>query len=338
MKLLTIKNPSENQLVEIERFVVAHPQNTYFQSRLFFEACRNSPGLVPCFWTACDEEGQLLGVMLAFRQVQYRLFPFSFLSSRLIVWGGPLIVNDNPDVLKKIFVSYESSRPRVIYTQIRNLTEQSLYRDIMAGLGFEYEDHLDIIVDLRKTEEQLWQEVHSKRRNEIRRAMAGGVSFVNQDDRQTLLRCYEILQEVYQRARLPLPKIDHFEALLDGSSNHGGLKLFVAQLDGKVIGCMLCLAYGDTLFDYYAGAYSAFYSRYPNDLIPWEVFKWGKLNGYARFVFGGAGKPGVPYGVRDYKKKFGGELVNYGRYEKIHYPFFYKLALKGLEAWKSLPK
>ena len=38
-------------------------------------------------------------------------------------------------------------------------------------------------------------------------------------------------------------------------------------------------------------------------------------------IFGGAGKPDKPYGVRDYKLKFGGQLVNWGRFEKVHKPF-----------------
>ena len=41
---------------------------------------------------------------------------------------------------------------------------------------------------------------------------------------------------------------------------------------------------------------------------------------YTIFDFGGAGKPNEEYGVRDFKKKYGGKLVNFGRYEKVHSP------------------
>lgn len=101
---------------------------------------------------------------------------------------------------------------------------------------------------------------------------------------------------------------------------------------------MFCLAHKNTLFDYYAGAYRDYYNKHPNDLLPWEVLKWGKQNGFTRFVFGGAGKPNVPYGVRDYKKKFGGEFVNYGRFEKIHCPGLFKLIIPAFNLWKKLKK
>ena len=40
----------------------------------------------------------------------------------------------------------------------------------------------------------------------------------------------------------------------------------------------------------------------------------------------GVGKPDQEYGVRDFKARFGGELVNYGRLTRINNPFLYSLA------------
>lgn len=85
------------------------------------------------------------------------------------------------------------------------------------------------------------------------------------------------------------------------------------------------------IYDYYAGSLSSEYDKHPNDIIPWEIFKYYQKGGYLQFDFGGAGKPNIPYGVRDYKLKFGGELVNHGRYLFIHQQIFFlllKLALK----------
>jgi len=72
----------------------------------------------------------------------------------------------------------------------------------------------------------------------------------------------------------------------------------------------------------------------PNDVLPWHIFLWGKQNGFKVFDFGGAGKPNIPYGVRDYKLKFGGKLVNFGRFELIHKPVLYRLGLIGLFLFK----
>ena len=84
----------------------------------------------------------------------------------------------------------------------------------------------------------------------------------------------------------------------------------------------------DKIFDWYAGSKAEHYDKYPNDILPWEVLKYGHHAGYRIFDFGGAGKPGVQYGVRDYKLKFGGKVVNYGRLIYIHSPIKYFIAQK----------
>ena len=338
MKYYKVRELSKKQAEEIEIFVKAHPNAAYFQSTLFFYACRFSDLLTPFFYLAYRDTDTLAGVMLVFRQVQYKWFPFDLLSSRNIIWGGPLVENNELEIYKGIYALYEKDKPLAIYTQVRNLSDQTLYLELMQTLHYRYEDHLNIIIDLNKSEEQLWQELNSKRRNEIRKAIKEDTVVELINTRAGLETCYVILQEVYRRAKLPLPKFKHFEALLQTGTERDGLRVFVAKFDNKIIGCMICLAYGDTLFDYYAGAYQENYDKHPNDLIPWEVFKWAKHNGFTKFDFGGAGKPGVPYGVRDYKKKFGGTLVNDGRFEKIHFPKLYKTATLAFQAWKYFKK
>ncbi|MHA2406139.1 MAG: lipid II:glycine glycyltransferase FemX, partial [Candidatus Hermodarchaeia archaeon] len=51
----------------------------------------------------------------------------------------------------------------------------------------------------------------------------------------------------------------------------------------------------------------------PNELLIWHILKGGTENGLKTYDFGGAGKPDEEYGVRDFKSKFGGDLVRYGR-------------------------
>lgn len=165
-----------------------------------------------------------------------------------------------------------------------------------------------------------------------------GCTVVLNKNPEALTECYAILTEVYQRAKLPLPNYSHFDAIWQHTTDQIGLRLFTAMWEGQIIGCVLCLACGDTLYDYYAGAYSRYYSKYPNDLLPWAVIMWGKENGFSWFDFGGAGKPGVPYGVRDYKKKFGGSFVNHGRYEKNHYPALLAVANQLFTLWRAVKR
>jgi len=52
----------------------------------------------------------------------------------------------------------------------------------------------------------------------------------------------------------------------------------------------------------------------------------------------GAGKSGESYGVRDFKARFGGEMVEFGRFLNIRKPLFYILGETGLRLMKFFSK
>ena len=48
----------------------------------------------------------------------------------------------------------------------------------------------------------------------------------------------------------------------------------------------------------------------------------------------GAGEPGVPYGVRDFKSLFGGDLVEQGRFLCVCKPWLYKIGVLAVKLLK----
>ncbi|NMC59129.1 MAG: peptidoglycan bridge formation glycyltransferase FemA/FemB family protein [Candidatus Methanofastidiosa archaeon] len=247
---------------------------------------------------------------------------------------------DDPEIFKIIITTYEGIiRTKAIYSQFRNLFNFDIYKDEFAHFKYDFEDHLEIIIDLTKHEEDLWKDVHSKRRNEIRKAQNIGVTLGIISQLSDLKECYSILQEVYTRVRLPLPSFNFFISLSNNMKNDDASFIgFTAQHGNKIIGCMFALGYKNVLYDYYAGAYFKYYNKNPNDFLPWAAMLWGKNKGFTNFYFGGAGRPGVPYGVRDYKMKYGGELVNLGRFVKVHKAFYYQLGKIGMRFYRFLRK
>ena len=99
---------------------------------------------------------------------------------------------------------------------------------------------------------------------------------------------------------------------------------------------MFVLCFKDRIYDWYAGSYKEFYNKYPNDILPWKIFLWSKENNFSIFDFGGAGSPDVEYSVRDYKKKFGGATVNFGRYQLNHKPILMIFAFIGFKLWRFI--
>ena len=316
-------------------FVHNHPHGNIFQTPEMYEVYQNTKKNEPVFLAVVNNNDEISGTLLAVIQKEYSGVLGNF-TARSIIHGGPLIKNDDPDVLDIILKEYDKAiKKKAIYSQFRNYWDWADSKEIFITNRFESEEHLNILVDLTKSEEHLWKEVHSKGRNKVRRATKEGTYFSIENTEDSLKKCYGILKEVYNRAKLPIPSYNFFFNLYSMGSN-SKLIIACAYYESKIIGCMLALSFKDTIYDFYAGSKVKFYNKYPNDLIPWEVFKWGKENNYKVFDFGGAGKPGVPYGVRDYKLKFGGELVNFGRFEKVNKPLLMKLGKTGLNLYRIL--
>ena len=78
-----------------------------------------------------------------------------------------------------------------------------------------------------------------------------------------------------------------------------------------------------------------FYASLPAVMRPF-VIAVERVNEFlARFDVMGAGKPNVPYGVRDFKAEFGGQLVEHGRFLHICQPFLYRIGTLGVRLLKQ---
>ena len=322
---------------EWSEFVLNHPNGNIFQTVEMYNVYRNTKNYFPLLVAALDSDKKIVGIHLAVIQKEHSGLLGNF-SSRAIIRGGPIVKNDDLEVLDFILSKDNKlAKKKAIYSQFRNMwkhTEEE--KQIFAKHGYIFEDHLDIIHDLAIAENELLERVYSKRRYGIRRSKREGVTFSVENNLDGLKKCYQILEDVYNYAKLPLADYKFFENLFNFSNKKTGLQIFTAKYKGKIIGCMLALIYENTIYDFYAGSLHDYYKKYPNDLIPWEVFLWGKDNNYKLFDFGGAGKPNEPYGVRDYKEQYGGELVNWGRFEKVNKPFILKISKIGFEIWKKV--
>jgi lipid II:glycine glycyltransferase (peptidoglycan interpeptide bridge formation enzyme) len=111
-------------------------------------------------------------------------------------------------------------------------------------------------------------------------------------------------------------------------------KVLLARVDEHYIGTCLFLIHKGRIIDWYAGSDRAFSSYCPGELLIWHALQWGKEHHFHLFDFGGAGKPDEDYGPRQFKAKFGGTLVNYGRNIYVHHPHLLRLSQWGYQVYR----
>jgi len=337
MSFRILSNAADIDREQWEKFVLNHPQGNIFQTPQMYSVYDMTNNFQPVV-VACFENGSMAGVLLALIQREFKGI-IGKLSARSIIWGGPLARDNDINILAALMNEYNRTiKKQALYSQIRNIFPMDWAKEALEKNGYKNEDHLDILIELDKPVEMLWREIHPTRRKQIDRGYRRGIdfNFIQKPDGAILSECYELIAIVYNKIKLPFPNKDLFlNSYLNLNERIG---LFILKYHDKIVGCRFVLLYKKLIYDWYAGSDDEYLDKYPNDILPWEVIKWGANKGYSIFDFGGAGKPGVPYGVRDYKLKFGGKVVNYGRMQKIHNSLLYFAAVCGFWFWKLMKK
>lgn len=333
-----ISDPSQVNRFQWLAFVESHPQGTVFQTPYMADLYNLTEGMTPLTLFCLDETSAITGLWVAVSMESGGAVG-SYLTSRSVMYGGPLVRAGYEHITGRLInemILLQSKK--VIYLQVRNIFDSENLATLFLNAGFKFEEHLNYTFDLTAGQDTLWNNIHPTRRKQIRRSLKRGVTATihNSLSEEMISQCYRILSGVYRRIKLPVPEEKFFIDSFRIFGDHGILKCVTAEFDNHIIGFRFFLIYRGLIYDWYAGSNSAFREKYVNDLLPWEVIRWGAENGCKTFDFGGAGSPGEKYGVRDYKQKFGGTIVQFGRYYYLRKPVLYKAGKMAMHLYKRL--
>ena len=274
---------------------------------------------------------------LAVVTVQGEKGPAGLFSRRQIVYGGPLADDNSPDALDMLLKAMDEDVPGgVIYTEIRNLSDYSSLRDVFISNGYVYVPYLNFRVDTRSRETMAGR-VSSSRLRQIRKAQQQSVTYSEAQDADEVRQFYLLLKDLYMtRLHKPLPGEDFFVQFFKQDLG----KYLLVRHEGQIIGGIMCpVLEGRAIYEFYVcGLDEAYPDYYPSVMATWFAMEYACENKIPLFDLMGAGRPGEVYGVRDFKARFGGELVEYGRYLKIRKPLLYKTGKAALKFMKSKGK
>ena len=305
------------------------PYATWFQTKEAYEFYA-SVSSMQAFAYGVAEEGRLVGVIVGYTTKCTNAIQ-QYFTKRAIIYGGPLldvdISNDALSILLKTVVQNIALNP--IYIETRNFNDYSNWKGIFEQCGFQYQPHLNFHVDTSSI--KLAQSRIGKHRwRYIRLSMRDGAQIVAHPTLEQVRAFYTILQDLYRtKVRTPLWSWEFFERLF--YTEHA--RYILVELDGQIVGGTACVCLpGKAVYEWYACGLD----NCRDDIRPLSVAIWGEMqyaaeNDYPLFDFMGAGTPDQPYGVRDFKAEFGGELVEYGRFLCIRKPLLYAIGKIGVK-------
>lgn len=256
-----------------------------------------------------------------------------YFSKRAIIYGGVILnenISDSISLEKLLSTIIKALKGKAIYCEIRNSFDYSKFRYLFEKYGWIYEPRLNVQLSLQgKSADEVFVGMKYNRRREIKMSFKEGAEVREAFNTDEVFSLYDILKELYKvRVHLPLPTFDYFKRLFE--SNIG--KVFVVIHDGKIIGGTFCMYLTGNSINtlYYAGLRNYNKKIFPTHLAIWGAITFGLNNNLKMIDFMGAGKPGIPYGVRYYKLEFGGDLVEHGRFIKVFNPVLFKIGKLGL--------
>ena len=310
-------------------FVNSQENGNIFHTPEMFKVFSCTRNHFPELWAAVQDNGQILALFAPVQVVLFSNFFRSF-TGRSIAYGGvlsdPSLVG-NEGLLELVKTYLEQSALHCLYTEIRNLSNIDLVYTILQNNGFKFQPHLNFLIKLIIPPGVMFDRIGPRTRRHIRRGLrADEVKIEEAKDENDIKSCYDLLVKTYKAARVPLPDISLFEAAREFLASKEMIRYTLGKVDGVPVATSVDLLYKKCIYGWYGGV-DRNYSRYrPSEIIMWDVLEWGAKNGYTVYDFGGAGSPNEHYGVRDFKAKFGGELVNFGRFTHIHALFRLKLS------------
>jgi serine/alanine adding enzyme len=314
-------------------FVEQQPRATIFHTPEMHRVYAATRDHRPRLFATIADDGRVVA-LLTLVEVATMPGPLRYLSTRAIAYGGVLSTDheDGADGVDLTLAAYERAlRPAPLFTEMRNLHDVSDLRPVFERHGFRHEPHLNYLIDLSVPEATMWSEIRPAARRNIQKARRLGARVEEITEPERIPAAYDVLRDVYHRLQVPLPDISLLVAAHRILGPSGKLKLLAAIVDGRTVGALALLRFRDTAYYWYTGTLREYASYRPSDLLVWHALRLASDIGCRTFDFGGAGTPGERYGVRDFKAKFGGRLVDFGRDVRVHSRLRLRLARLGYD-------
>lgn len=260
----------------------------------------------------------------------------SYFSRRAIIYGGPLLTDDSSGTSLNILFSEINRiiKRKVIYAETRNFFNYEKYIAIFQDAGWMYQSYLNYHLCCN-TKEEVWSKLNTNRKRQITKAVKCGVISKEAQSVEEVKAYYFILNNLYKKKiKKPLPRRDFFIELF----NRQLAKFFLVHYKNQIIGGIVCpILAAKAIYEFYVcGLDQEYKEASPSVMATYAAIEHACLNGIKYFDFMGAGKPDDDYGVRDFKSKFGGNMVEYGRFIKIFDPNLYNLGSAIMKAKRGI--
>ena len=292
-----------------QKFLDAHDEANFLQSSLWAETNR------------------LIGHKILVEKLEDEIFCLMIIKDAkrgryLEIPGGPLLDWSNKKLVKKCFekIKQVAKENKCVFVRFRpQLLDTPENRKILAEIdakpaAMHLHAQNTIIIDLKKSEEDLLAAMRRQTRYEVRRSEKLGLKIEKSASEEIFREFHQVQLDTANHQHFIPPDLKTLLAEHEAFGENG--KIYVAKTtEGEAV------AYGMILFGKNEAAYFEAASTDLNHKLPgsyailWAAIRDAKAAGCTRFNLWGIAPPNSPNhryaGVTTFKAGFGGDVVNF---------------------------
>jgi len=334
----------------------AEPQGTIFQSTYWADYLKKNFGDRPLYLASFDKKGEIQAQLLAFESCysKHSLFTKSGMKGLLlsrfyklglssllhqvlpcIYWeNGPVVrARCPPEQLYDDQVPYRDMVEEITAeAQRRNCYEIKFARpaffnddnEIFSSIGFQQKRMGTILVNLNQPLEAIWSRVDKDARRTVRRGIEQGISIAPASTLTEFKEFYELNVQTARRTNTKIYPFSYFVALRNQFSPLAKIIVLNAHIKERPVASGLFLLHNGIIHFFAIGEsdYGRLNKIYGNEVLLWHIIKWGHEQGFSYFDLSGielykidARDPKARQ-ISRFKRKWGGEIVEYHDYRK----------------------
>lgn len=212
-------------------------------------------GHVPLALAARDASGAIAACWSPSASIRSGGREMRAFASRSIFYAEPLCRDDavGVAVLGELLAIHDRRMAGVLFAEVRPINAPGPELAVLEAHGYQWNDYLNYVVDLRPSEEQLHRQLNKSLRKQLARNENQGVCVRKYRRPVDVDRLYTHLQWTYARSRVPLADVSLFRAAIEELPPEVP-RVRVVLRDGEPIASAICLAYKDRMYGWYGGS------------------------------------------------------------------------------------
>jgi len=165
-----------------------------------------------------------------------------------------------------------------------------------------------LILDLKKSEEEIFNNISSGTRYNIKLAQRKGVKIISH--KAKFEEFYKLLKDTAKRQKFCIYQKEYFKKLLEIEDNDFKTELFLAEYNTKIISAIIMAFFNKTAISLHSASDYQYRKLKANSLLRWQTILRAKKENCEKYDFWGIDEKKWP-SLTYFKKNFGGKKFEY---------------------------